>query len=241
MRYRCPFRHATSSIEISNRSGEPVAVQELVADALDDPPDRVPVDPRQPAGCRLVGLRRQPRHEALEVASEARAVAGERDTLDQRAVLGTAQPPEPGVDLEPPDPEIEMPPDRVVTLAALTMPRRIRAARARQPATAQRHHDHDPVGLEADRPNPHPAQAQQTRECSSDAHGRRPPGSDCQKPRTYGPNPCASLNPLRAPRNQRTTPAQATKRPLVSRPESPTIIHGAPLFVPMLLKGRGRP
>ncbi len=45
------------------------------------------------------------------------------------------------------------------------------------------------------------------------------------------PNPCASPNSPHAPRNQRTKPAQATKRRPDSRPESPTIIHGAPVYI----------
>ena len=71
-------------------------------------PNRLPLDPRQPAGRGLVGLRRQPRDELLEVAREARAVAGERDALHVHAVLGAAQPPQPRVNLKPPAAQIEM-------------------------------------------------------------------------------------------------------------------------------------
>jgi hypothetical protein len=53
----------------------------------DDRPDRLPVDPRQPARRRLVGLGRQPRDEILEVARKARAVTDQRDALDMHAVL----------------------------------------------------------------------------------------------------------------------------------------------------------
>ena len=98
---------------------EPVGVEQLAADALDDPPDRLPVDPRQPAGGRLVGLRRQPDDEVLEIAREPRAVTSERDALHMHAVLGATKPSQPGVNLQPPAAEIEVAPDRVVMLPAL--------------------------------------------------------------------------------------------------------------------------
>jgi len=99
------------------------------------------------------------RDEVLEVAGEAGAVAGERDALDVDAVLGAAQPPQPGVDLQPPDPEIEMPPARIVVLATLAIPRQIRALRALKATTAQHDRDHHPAGLEAHRTDPHPRQS----------------------------------------------------------------------------------
>jgi hypothetical protein len=83
---------------------EPVAVQQLLADALDDPPDRVPVDPGQPAGRALIGLRRQPRDQVLEITREPSAVTGERNALHVRAVLRADKPPQPSVNLQPPDP-----------------------------------------------------------------------------------------------------------------------------------------
>ncbi len=141
------------------QTAEPVAVDQLLPDTLDDPPDRLPVDPRQPAGRGLVGLRRQPRDQVLEVAGEPRAVAGERDALHVRAVLGAAHPPEPGVNLQPPAPEIEMAPDRVVMLPALPMARGVRALRAMQATPAQRDRHDDSIRLEADRADPHPRQA----------------------------------------------------------------------------------
>ena len=104
--------------------------QVLVGDALDDPPDRVPVDPRQPAGRGLVGLRRQPRDQVLEVAREPGAVTGERHALDQRPMLGADKPSQPRVNLEPPDPEVQVAPDRVVTLLVLAIARRVQALRA---------------------------------------------------------------------------------------------------------------
>src|SRR5450631_2061752 len=104
---------------------EPVLVELLVGDTLDDPPDRVPVDPGQPDGRGRVALGHQPRDEILKISGEPGAVAGERDAFHQRAVLGAAQASEPGVDLQAPDPEIEVAPDRVVMLLALAMTRAV--------------------------------------------------------------------------------------------------------------------
>jgi len=120
-----------------------------------------------------------------------------------------------------------MPPDRVVVLAALAMPRRVRAPRAHKATTAQRDRDEDSIGLEADRADPHPGQVEQARECARDAHGRRPPVRSVQRPRTYGPNLCASPPTHPPPRKQRRNPAQPQKPAPGSPPESPTIIHGA--------------
>ena len=145
---------------------ETVGVDQLVSDPLDNPADRLPIDPRQPTGRGLVGLRRQPRDEVLEIASEAGAIAREWDALDVDAVLGAAQPSQPGVDLQPPGPEIKMPPDRVVMLLVLATPRQIRALRALTTSTPQRHRDHHPARLEADLADPHPRQGKQARECA---------------------------------------------------------------------------
>ena len=103
---------------------EPVGGQKLLADALDDPPDGLPVDPHQPAGRGLVGLGRKPGHDIVKVAREPGAVAGERHALHVRAVLGAAQPPQPAADLKPPETEIHSPPDRVVILHVLARHRR---------------------------------------------------------------------------------------------------------------------
>src|SRR5450755_2610214 len=127
------------------------------------------------------------------------------DAFHQRAVLRAAQASEPGVDLQAPDPEIEVAPDRVVTLLALAMTRAVRALRAPQPTSPQRDRDQHPVRLKTDRADRHAGQAQQTRECARDAHRDRPPVRRTQKPRAYGLNLCASPNPTlpKLPRKQR--------------------------------------
>ena len=206
---------------------EPVLAEHLFADALDDPPDRLPVDPRQPAGRGLVGLGRQPGDEVLEVAREAGAVTGERDALHAHAMFGATNPPQLGVNLQAPTAEIQVPPDRVVMLLVLAVARGVRALRAMKATAAQRDRDHHMAGLEADRPNPHPRQIEQARECARDAHRRRPPVRSVQKPRTYGPNLCASLPPSPPPRKQRRNAAQTQQPAPAYTPNSPTIIHGA--------------
>ena len=211
---------------------EPVLVDQLGADTLDDPADRLPVDPREPAGRCLVGLRHQPRDEVLEIAGEAGAVAGERDALHQRAVLGAAQPPQPGVNLQAPTAEIQVPPDRVVTLLVLPMARGVRALRATKATTAQRDRDNDSVTLELDRADPHTGQVKQTRECGRDAHGPNLQLGDLEHPRAYGPtrarlpspqsNPATSKESLLRPRNPGRSPRPRHQRsppePLISAP-----------------------
>ena len=209
---------------------EAVLAEQFVADALDDPPDRLPVDPRQPAGRRLVGLRRQPRDEILEVAGKARAVTSERDALDVHAMLRTAQPPQPDVNLQAPTAEIQMPPDRVVMLLVLTMARGVRALRAMKATTTQRDPHANPIGLKADRTDPHTGQIEQTTECARDAHGRRPPVRSFRtanlrsEPVRVAPGlpatPQAAQNPRSAPGTRARRPARVT----YDHPRSPCFL-----------------
>jgi folate-dependent phosphoribosylglycinamide formyltransferase PurN len=57
---------------------EPISGQQLIADASDDPPDGLPVDPDQLGDRGLVSLGRQSGDEIVKVAGESGAVAGER-------------------------------------------------------------------------------------------------------------------------------------------------------------------
>jgi hypothetical protein len=66
----------------------------------------------------------------VEVAGEPGAITSERDTLDVRALLRADKPSQPSVNFQPPDPEIEMAPDRVVMLLVLAIARGVRALRA---------------------------------------------------------------------------------------------------------------
>jgi hypothetical protein len=144
-------------------------VKLLVTDALDDPPDGLPVHAQQPRDRRLVGLGHQPRDEIIEVAGASRAVAGKRDALDMHTMLGAAQPTQRRIDLQVPHAQIQMAPDRLMALLVLAMTRREGAVRAHQPPTTQRDPHDDPIGLEDHRAHPHPFQLQQTAECSTEA------------------------------------------------------------------------
>ena len=213
---------------------EPIGREQLVADPLDDPPDRLPIDPHQPTGRGPIGLGHQPGDQVLEVPGEAGAVPGERHALHVHTVLGTAQPSKPRVNLQSPDPEIQVPPDRVVVLLALPMRRRVRALRALKTTALERDRDHHPVGLEAHRPDPDPRQVQQAVECRGDAHRRRPPVRWLQTPRTYGLNLCASqADPARSEER-----AQTRAKPRRATFQSPPIIHGASKILPAGVSAR---
>ena len=154
---------------------QPAGVELIVADALDDPPDRAPVDPQHPRDRRLVGARRQPGDQEFEVAGELRAGRGERHPLGAGAVHRAGQPPAPAVELKPPDPEIEMTPHRVLRPGVLARPRRVPALRADQPPAAERHLDDHAVGLEPDLLDHHPlAKSQKSGKCRRDAHAVPP-------------------------------------------------------------------
>ncbi len=182
-------------VEIVQAAG----IELVVADALDDPPDRVPVDPQHPLDRRLVSPRRQPRDQTLEIARELGARPGERDALRARPMLRAPQAPATAMDLKPPDPEIKMPPDRVLRPRVLTRPRRVPALGADQPPASQRHLDHDNIGLEANLPDPHPRQTQKPGKCRRDAHAVPP----C-KPLTLDSQQPAGEGGGRVP-NQRAT------------------------------------
>ena len=171
----------------------------VVAATLDDPPDGVPIDPQHPLDRRLVGPRREPREQALEIARELRPRAGERHPLGTRPVLRAPQPAAPAVNLQPPDPEIKMPPDRHLRPRVLPRRRRVPALRADQPPTAKRHLDDHPVGLEPDLPHPHAGQTQKPGKCRRDAHAVPP----C-KPLTFR-QPAACIGGQRRVANQCAT------------------------------------
>ena len=199
---------------------EPVGLGEmLLADALDDPPDRLPVDPDQPRDRRLVGLRRQPRDEVVEVARETGAVTRERDALDMHAVLGTAQLAQRRADLESPDAKVEMAPDRLVILDTLARHRGVPAHRADEPLAAQRDAHNDTIGAEPHAAHPHPLQAQQTTECGSDAHGPDLQLEELEHPRAYGAARARRL-PLRQERQNRCNQQQTSSRFTPNHPRS---------------------
>jgi hypothetical protein len=91
---------------------KPAGVQLVGADALDDPPDAVPIDAHHALDRGLVGPGRQPRHQALEVTRKARPVAREGDPFDAHAVVRARHPTQPRTDLQAPHAQIEMAPLR---------------------------------------------------------------------------------------------------------------------------------
>ena len=176
-----------------------VGIELVVADAVDDSSDRVPVDPEHPLDRRLVSPRRQPCGQALEIARELRSWAGERNALGARSMLRAPQPPAPAVDLEAPDPEIQMAPHRVLRTRVLARPGRELAQRALQPAALERNLDHHHPGLEPDLAHPHAGQAQKPGKCRRDAHAVPP----C-KPLTFE-QPAACIGGRRRVANQHAT------------------------------------
>lgn len=118
-----------------------------------------------PADRGLVGLGREPGDHALDVASEPRAVAGERDALGPAPRGPGSRAAATGRAARAADPEVEVAPRRVVALVVVAMPGREVALWADQPPATQRHLDDDPVRLKPDGPDPHPLQPQKPREC----------------------------------------------------------------------------
>ena len=111
----------------------------------------------------------------------------------------TPQTPPPAADLKPPDPQIQMPPDRVPRPRVLPRTSGILALRANQPAAAQRDLDAHPPRLEADIPDPHALQVHKPGKCRLDAHAVLP----C-KPLTFE-QPAACLDRRRRVTNQHAT------------------------------------
>ena len=149
---------------------QPAGIELIDAHASDDPPDRAPVDPEHPLDRCLVGARRQPRDEAFEVARELRAWAGERDALSARPVLGAPKTPPSAMDLKPPGPEIQVPPDRVLRPRVLARSGRVLAQRADKAPASQRDLDDHPARLKPNLLDPDALQAQKPGKCARDAH-----------------------------------------------------------------------
>ena len=209
---------------------EPVGIELVVADAPDDPPDRAPVDPEQPLDRGLVGPSREPCDQAFEVAGELRARAGERNALSPRSVHRAPQPPPAAVDLEPPDPEVQVPPDGVLRPRVLPRPARVPTLRADQPPAAQRDLHPHLVGLEPNLPDPHPRQAEKPGECRGDAHAVPP----C-KPLTFK-QPAACNGGQRRVAEQRATSENfLTRRKTCSAAQTGSNRHhidaGRPVFL----------
>src|SRR5436305_577731 len=149
---------------------QPLRVELVGSDALDDPPNGSPVDSEHPLDRRLVRLGREPLHELLEVTGEVRSWTGERHPLGPHPVHGANEPAERCADLEPPDAEIQVPPVGLDLADVVAMRGRVAALRADQPPAAQRDLDGHPASLAPDRPDPPPIELKKPGKCRGDAH-----------------------------------------------------------------------
>lgn len=150
---------------------ETVRVEALGHDPFDDAPDGVPVDTHQPAQRGLVHGRGQPADQILEVAGEPRPGPGETDALGADTVVGAAKPAQIGAHVEPPVPEVEVPPARRDRPDVVAGPGGERALRAAQLPAPQPDGDDHPGLLEVHVGDGDPGQVQQALECGGDAHG----------------------------------------------------------------------
>jgi len=78
---------------------EAAGIELVLAEALDDRPDRVPVDPQHPVNHGLVDASRQPRHEASKSRVNSDLGPGEQDALVRRPLHRAQWPPGATMDL----------------------------------------------------------------------------------------------------------------------------------------------
>jgi hypothetical protein len=158
-----------------HQPSESLLVEAVGDDALDDPPDRRPVDPHQRGDRRLRHLLGQERDHVLEVARVTSARPRERDRLHAHAAVGAAHPPQLALDEAARAAEVEMAPAACVGLVG--RPHQLAAAAADPPApTKPDPHDH-PTPLERNAGHRRPRQLEHPVECRSDAHAHPPPSS----------------------------------------------------------------
>jgi hypothetical protein len=226
------LRHDTSDPDLE-QVVQPIRVKLIAADAADDATDGVPIDPDHPADRALIGPGRQPRDELLEIAGEPAGVPSERHALDPDPVLRALEPPQLGAELQAPDPQIQVPPDRLDVLQVVAVRRGETTQRATKTPAPKRQVDRDPVLVEADTANPDPVQAQQPRESRVDAH-RRPP---VELMTFKQPAACragtAGASPFTASRRQPhpcpvSPPSMPASDPLSQRPHTATSTRPIP-------------
>ena len=114
------------------------------------PAPRCASRPAQPADRGLVHPGRQPRQHVIEVAGSDGRPGGERDRLDDDTVGRARQPAQAGPDLDPPPPEIEMPPPRPHRPGVVAGRRLVTTVRAPHPPAPQHHRHHHQPGEPAD-------------------------------------------------------------------------------------------
>ncbi len=118
-------------------------VEVLGDDAFDDPPDRVPADPQQPADRGARHLLGQPCHDVLEVARVRGARPGPWDRLHPHSAVAAAQQAQLALDDAPAGAEVEVPPALDAPVVDLQLPAGLTALRAHtSPAPQADGHDH---------------------------------------------------------------------------------------------------
>lgn len=185
-------------------------------DSLTRSAHRAPRHPAQAGDRCLVHPRRQPRQQFIEVAGQLGSWPGERHALDDDAVSRAAQPAQRRGQLHAPHAQIQMPPARLHRSRVVARAGRVAAVPARQPAAPQHDRDHDDRRPERDIDDVHALQAEQTLECSGDAHGLtafQVRGLSTSNP---GRGPCASRGP------PESTDRPTGTRPHATRPSTPT-------------------
>ncbi len=177
---------------------QPPLVEPVANDALDDPADRLPVDPQQRRDRRLRHLLREPGDDVLEIARVADGRAGERDRLDPHAAVRAPHPSQLALDEAPLRAEIEVAPapqPRVTGRA-----QELAAARTDPPPPTQPDPNDHAARFETDPSHRHSRQPEHPVECRRDAHVallRKPLIIDNQQPAREGGG--ASPRPAQIP------------------------------------------
>ena len=142
---------------------ETIGVQLLVADPLDDSPDRPPVDRNSrlmvPLSVRLTS--HATKHSKSRVNSDPGP--GERDALGERSVARTVNLSARAANLKTPGAQIQMAPDRIHRPRVFACAARVLAMRADQPPATKRDVDHDIVGREESAGNFRPSRGARIR------------------------------------------------------------------------------
>jgi len=165
---------------------EPVRVEPAGGHPLADHPNGPPGDPDKPRHRGLVHAGRQPRHQVLDVAGEARLRPGERHLLGAHSVGGTVDPAQPGRDDQPEAAKVQVAPRGVHRASVVARPGRVLAVRAHEPAAAQRDRDGDLRRLERDLAHGGTGKGQKAVACGSDAHGQGTSGLGLGHLQPYG-------------------------------------------------------
>src|SRR4051812_49390217 len=186
---------------------EPVGVEVIGDDALDDRADGSPADPQQPGDRREGHLLGQPRDGVLEVAGVTRARPRPWDGFEPDPAVAAPELAQLALDPAARRAEIEVPP--ALDAAPVDLQRPDLAARRAAPSAAPQPDRHDDaLRAEADVDHGCPGQAEQPLECRGDAHVAllaRPLSFEqpaaCAPGGGASPAHCATSEELLQPRN----------------------------------------